>query len=185
MRLRLLLEDAHYAWNRCIGRTVARFERVNVGGTAGCTARERCAGASRPGKNGISRQDITRKIDIDESCARLGPSVSPRDWIKNIFDLIMTVEQYQNRYCSNGPKSAYRASKIAIYDPSRGANFQKIPIKADRPPRLIGDNSNRRHKQAGSTTAPRSGDGDRPQGDPGGARRAAPSNPSRGAIKTS
>src|ERR1700721_2836989 len=39
-------------------------------------------------------------------------------------------------------------------------------------------------KQAGSTTAPRSGDGDRPQGDPGGARREAPSNPSRGAIFT-
>src|ERR1700722_6160040 len=36
-------------------------------------------------------------------------------------------------------------------------------------------------KQAGSTTAPRSGDGDRPQGDPEGVRREAPNNPSRAA----
>jgi hypothetical protein len=34
-------------------------------------------------------------------------------------------------------------------------------------------NSNRRHKQDGSTTAPHSGDGDRTQGDPKGEARSA------------
>src|SRR5277367_5082920 len=44
---------------------------------------------------------------------------------------------------------------------------------SDRLIRLVGAHSNRRHRQAGSTTAPRSGDGGRPKGDPGRGERAA------------
>jgi len=65
-----------------------------------------------------------------------------------------------------------------------GANFLKNPIQADRVPRLVVPNSNRRHKPDGSTTWPQA------KLSAGGlatatrrARRAAPSNPSRGANK--
>jgi hypothetical protein len=64
-------------------------------------------------------------------------------------------------------------------NPSRGATLCRL----ENPRRIPNDyrlDSNRRHRQAGSTT-PRSG-GDRPQGDPEGVRREAPNNPSRGAT---
>jgi hypothetical protein len=91
-----------------------------------------------------------------ELCAFIRIGTNPR-----VFERSLTLNQVFGRGVFGGISSELKSKTTKILDvfssivnPSLGAKLQKIPIEADRIPRLIGTNSNRRHRQDGSTTGP-------------------------------